>query len=187
MNSGDDFTDGVNAAAALLDKMADDYARDHSTQDSETGVWEFGRHGEDYYNTLRELADDIRGIVHGNTQRRAGLASQDTAQAELTGVEAVDAADNRWFGDMMILQVLADSDNVNDQEREVLTRWMEASFPPSRLAAIAAVSAQQAGDAAGVLGAPNDQGQVREDSQGLGEPGRLSPSAGVSDKEGANP
>lgn len=62
----DEFTGGVNAAAALLDKMADDYAHEHSTQDSETGVWEFGRHGEDYYNTLRELADDIRDLVHGN-------------------------------------------------------------------------------------------------------------------------
>jgi hypothetical protein len=34
-------------------------------------------------------------------------------------------------------------------------------------------------DAAGVGGTPNDLRQVREDSQGLGEPGRLSPTSGV--------
>lgn len=62
----DQFTAGVNAAAAMLDKKADAYAHEHSTQDSDTGVWEFGRHGEDYYNTLRELADDVRSIVRGD-------------------------------------------------------------------------------------------------------------------------
>lgn len=49
---------------------------------------------------------------------------------ELALSEAGVTADNQWFGDMMILQVLADSDHVNDQEREVLTRWLAASQPP---------------------------------------------------------
>jgi hypothetical protein len=40
-------------------------------------------------------------------------------------------AENQWFGDMMILQVLADSEHVNEQEREVLTRWMAASAAPA--------------------------------------------------------
>jgi hypothetical protein len=53
-------------------------------------------------------------------------------QPVLDGVEAVNAADNQWFGDMMILQVLADSENVNDQEREVLARWLGDSVPPSQ-------------------------------------------------------
>jgi hypothetical protein len=39
-------------------------------------------------------------------------------------------AENEWMGDMMVLQVLADSEQVNEQEREVLTRWMEASERP---------------------------------------------------------
>lgn len=47
---------------------------------------------------------------------------------EPTGTEGHDA-ENRWFGDMMILQVLADSEQGNAQEREVLTRWMAASKP----------------------------------------------------------
>jgi hypothetical protein len=54
-------------------------------------------------------------------------------QPVLAGVEPVSDADNQWFGDMMILQVLADSENVNEQEREVLTRWMAASDRPSVL------------------------------------------------------
>jgi hypothetical protein len=41
-------------------------------------------------------------------------------------------AENQWFGDMMILQMLADSDNVNEQEREVLQRWILASERPSQ-------------------------------------------------------
>jgi hypothetical protein len=53
------------------------------------------------------------------------------SQPTLAGIEAVDEADNRWFGDMLILQVLADSEHVNDQEREVLTRWMAGSAVPS--------------------------------------------------------
>jgi hypothetical protein len=38
--------------------------------------------------------------------------------------------ENQYIGDLMILQVLADSDSVNDQEREVLLRWIELSQPP---------------------------------------------------------
>lgn len=63
----DEFTDGVNAAAAMLDKKADDYSDEHGMQDPDTGVMEFGRGAkEDYYNTLRELADEVRDLVHGN-------------------------------------------------------------------------------------------------------------------------
>jgi hypothetical protein len=40
------------------------------------------------------------------------------------------ADENQWFGDMMILQMLADSENVNEQEREVLQRWILASQRP---------------------------------------------------------
>jgi hypothetical protein len=39
--------------------------------------------------------------------------------------------ENQYIGDLMILQVLADSEDVNDQEREVLLRWIENSQPPA--------------------------------------------------------
>jgi hypothetical protein len=46
-------------------------------------------------------------------------------------VEPMRAADDEeWFGDMLIMQVLADSENVNEQEREVLQRWILASQRP---------------------------------------------------------
>lgn len=62
----EEFTQGVNAAAAMLDKMADDYSEEHGWDDPDTGVREFKRGAsEDYYNTLRELSDDIRSIVRG--------------------------------------------------------------------------------------------------------------------------
>jgi hypothetical protein len=87
-----------------------------------------------------------------------------TVQPTLAGIEVVSEADNKWFGDMMILQALSDSENVNEQEREVLARWLAESVPPSqRNAAVP----------------ETDQRQVREDSQGLGEPRRLSPVVGV--------
>ena len=64
------FTQGIDAAAKMLDKMADDYSRAHAIQDPDTGVYEFGRGAkEDYYNTLRELADDIRSIVYTPGER----------------------------------------------------------------------------------------------------------------------
>ncbi len=74
MSTEDEFTAGINAAAAMLDKKADDYASEHARQDGETGVWEFGRHGEDYYNTLRELADEVRDLVHGNSKNAAAVS-----------------------------------------------------------------------------------------------------------------
>jgi hypothetical protein len=37
---------------------------------------------------------------------------------------------NQWLGDTMILQMLCDSDNVNEQEREVLQRWILAAEKP---------------------------------------------------------
>lgn len=58
--------------------------------------------------------------------------AETSQQPGLDGIEAVDAADNQWCGDMMILQALADSENVNDQERKVLTRWLDQSLPPSQ-------------------------------------------------------
>jgi len=64
------FTQGIDAAAKMLDKMSDDYSNAHAVPDPDTGVYEFGRGGkEDYYNTLRELADDVRSIVYAPGER----------------------------------------------------------------------------------------------------------------------
>lgn len=38
--------------------------------------------------------------------------------------------ENQYIGDLMVLSVLADSSCVNDQEREVLLRWIELSQQP---------------------------------------------------------
>ena len=58
------FTQGVDAAAAMLDKMADDFSNRHAWTDPDTGVAELSGAKEEYYNTLRELADNVRSIVH---------------------------------------------------------------------------------------------------------------------------
>jgi hypothetical protein len=62
-------------------------------------------------------------------------SSEGHAPAEMRGdgtlalpcVEVVSDDDNQWFGDVMILQVLADSPDINEQEREVLNRWIKQS------------------------------------------------------------
>jgi hypothetical protein len=59
-------------------------------------------------------------------------ATAATAESFAQPVEPMRAADDdQWFGDMLIMQVLADSENVNEQEREVLQRWILASQRPS--------------------------------------------------------
>jgi len=60
--AGGEKGEGIEAAAKLLDKKADDYAHEHGSYDHDTGATEFSRSGEDYYNTLRELADEIRTL-----------------------------------------------------------------------------------------------------------------------------
>jgi hypothetical protein len=83
---------------------------------------------------LREYGTFPPNVVPALIAAEKALAAvlEDEPQPTLDGIEAVEAADNQWFGDMMVLQVLADSDNVNEQEREVLTRWMAASDRPSQ-------------------------------------------------------
>jgi hypothetical protein len=58
-----------------------------------------------------------------------------------------DRAAMQFIGDVMILQVLADSEQVNDQEREVLQRWIDtaASAPVSALDALRAQQAAPLG------------------------------------------
>jgi hypothetical protein len=69
------FTQGVDAAASMLDKMADDFSNQHAWIDPDTGVAELAGAKEEYYNTLRELADSVRSIVHdtkkGNSHGRS--------------------------------------------------------------------------------------------------------------------
>lgn len=70
--------------------------------------------------SLAQRVDDLHN--------KAGMPLEQARELALS--ESGITADNQWFGDMMILQVLADSEHVNDQEREVLTRWLAASQPP---------------------------------------------------------
>lgn len=77
-------------AADFLDKKADDYANEYGAVDPDTGTLEFKNiHGEEYYNCLRELADDIRALpataapvphMGGNTKPESSpIAEPDTA------------------------------------------------------------------------------------------------------------
>lgn len=61
----EEFTQGVNAAVAMLEKIAADHCEKHAWTDPDTGVREL-KPGpiEDYYNTVMELAGNVRSIVH---------------------------------------------------------------------------------------------------------------------------
>lgn len=52
----------------------------------------------------------------------------------LAQVQQVPEPDNQWIGDVMILTALMDSDCVNEQEREVLARWIAAPASPGEAA-----------------------------------------------------
>lgn len=74
------WVDGVNAAAKLLDKKADEYAGQFGGVDPETGAFEFKREAQlEYHSTLVELADEIRATL--------AAAPQSPAQAEERGDE----------------------------------------------------------------------------------------------------
>lgn len=57
-----EFNRGVEAAAALLDKMCTEYTKEFGSYDPETGVTELAGHREEYANWLTEAAEDIRNI-----------------------------------------------------------------------------------------------------------------------------
>lgn len=64
----------LEQVAAMLDEKADDYANECGNVDPDTGALEFGRGWqgevrEDSYNTLRELADEVRAM-----NRTAGVS-----------------------------------------------------------------------------------------------------------------
>jgi hypothetical protein len=62
-------------------------------------------------------------------------ADQMREYARLAQVQQVpDEPDNQWIGDVMILTVLMQSDCVNEQEREVLARWIAAPASPGEAA-----------------------------------------------------
>lgn len=63
---------GVEAAAELIDRKVSDYTSEHGNLDPETGVMEFSRAGEEYVSTLEELAEEIRAINSAAPQPTAG-------------------------------------------------------------------------------------------------------------------
>lgn len=63
---------GVEAAAELIDRKVSDYTSEHGNLDLETGVMEFSRAGEEYVSTLEELAEEIRAINSAAPQPTAG-------------------------------------------------------------------------------------------------------------------
>lgn len=74
-----------------------------------------------------------REVFNTHAALVAALAAAPAPQP--TAAQKIDpniTPENQWFGDMMILQVLADSRVVNDQEREVLLRWIAASPCPQQ-------------------------------------------------------
>ena len=63
-HSGESYSKGIEAAAAWLDKRADDYDAEHGSDDPETGTREYPGKGAGlaYYSELRENADSIREL-----------------------------------------------------------------------------------------------------------------------------
>lgn len=98
-------------------KLEQDDAGDYARVVKEPGASDHGTKA--HVPTLARRAADLH--------EKAGMPLDQARELALSEAGITSAAENQWFGDMMILQVLADSDQVNEQEREVLTRWMAAS------------------------------------------------------------
>jgi hypothetical protein len=65
-NAGEaDVQPGVDFAAKFIEKRAEDYARENSSMEHDTGatVWHYGAAGRDYHCTLIELAEDLRAAI----------------------------------------------------------------------------------------------------------------------------
>jgi hypothetical protein len=65
-NAGEaDVQPGVEFAAKFIEKRAEDYARENSSMEHDTGatVWHYGTAGFDYHCTLIELAEDLRAAI----------------------------------------------------------------------------------------------------------------------------
>jgi hypothetical protein len=54
---------GIYAAAKLIDRKVDDYVKEHGSYDPSTGQTEFSSAGEEYLETLEELAEEIRTLA----------------------------------------------------------------------------------------------------------------------------
>lgn len=63
---------GLEAAAAHLEEKSKNFALDHSYQEPDTGAWVFDGDGQDYYDLLMELAEEIRGLAPATPQEQEG-------------------------------------------------------------------------------------------------------------------
>lgn len=86
------FSNGVGAAADLIESKVRDYTAEHGLLDPETGVMEFSRSGEEYVSTLEELAEEIRAIS-GPVDQSALSAAVAVALAQAARIPA-DLAEN---------------------------------------------------------------------------------------------
>lgn len=61
------YRDGIESAAAWVDKQREEYDNEHGRHDPDTGTFEFGNDAQrDYSATLEEIAEGIRAL-HPNT------------------------------------------------------------------------------------------------------------------------
>ena len=70
-------TAGLIAAAEHIEGMASGYLQEHAYTEPDTGAVVFDRSdaGEDYYNTLVELAEDLRAmVVYSRDQAQEGAS-----------------------------------------------------------------------------------------------------------------
>jgi hypothetical protein len=93
------------------------------------------------YGRSKESAASHLAHFEAYHARRAELQAAEELAAirsyaeRLAQVQQVpDEPDNQWIGDVMILTVLMQSDCVNEQEREVLARWIAAPASPGEAA-----------------------------------------------------
>lgn len=59
----DGYAQGVEAVALMIEKKRDDYHFENGSQESDTGAWNYPGDGQDWMNTMDELAEEIRAML----------------------------------------------------------------------------------------------------------------------------
>jgi hypothetical protein len=95
-------------------------------------------HTEQWNDDCSPYHDKLRGDSPAewinNAAHDAAVAIRSYAERLAQVQQVPDEPDNQWIGDVMILTVLMQSDCVNEQEREVLARWIAAPASPGEAA-----------------------------------------------------
>lgn len=127
------YRDGIESAAAWVDKQREEYDSEHGQHDPDTGTFEFGNDAQrDYSATLEEIAEGIRTLTP-NTAPPAPIVPEEKPMPKASNMFAIDAvaaiAEARGWNACRT-SMLQGSQPVSKREkvRREHAEWSDATF-----------------------------------------------------------